>query len=376
MYDDCISAINKVAKYNSEEKMYETPAVASNLSTLIKHVGNVLITQYIKNENMERKKQVKDFLKLLVVDIGTSINTTVVETQSAWKRNKKVNLPSVDDIRKLYIHLEKIRTEAFKALEQSFSYCQWITLTEATLTSIHVFNRRRAGEIERILMEDFNNYEKLNKTMYSDIYKSLSAENRKIAEKYIRFCIRGKLGRTVPVLLSINLFQSIILILKFRKQAGVPEKNPYVFGLPGNIKGRYKYLRACTLLWKFADECSAERSYTLRGTILRKHIATYCIQLNLNDVDVSDLATFMGHSDKIHKDHYRQPLATRDILKISQYLEAVQGNTNNLDEDSSDDSENSEELNENKRMSIDNEAEKRYISGSNVYFLILYSQFL
>lgn len=309
IYDDCISAINKVAKYNPEEKMYQTPAVASNLSTLIKYIGNLLILECIKREDGEKKKQVKDFLKLLVVDIGTSIHTTVAETQSARKRQKKVQLPTIKDIKILYKYLEKTRAEAFKMLQKSFSYHQWLCLAEATLSSIHVFNRRRAGEMERILIEDFNNNEKLNGNLYNDIYKSLSVENRKIAEKYLRFCIRGKLGHTVPVLLSYDLFQSITLILEFRKQAKVPEKNPYVFGLPGYNKGRYKYLRACRLLRKFAEKCNATESSTLRGTVLRKQVATYCIQLNLSDIDISDLATFMGHSDNIHKSHYRQPLA-------------------------------------------------------------------
>lgn len=162
--------------------------------------------------------------------------------------------------------------------------------------------------------------------MYSDIYTSLSTQNRKIAEKYVRFCIRGKLGRTVPVLLPHDLFESINLILKFREKVGVPKNNPYVFGLPSNEKRRYKYLRACILMRKFAGQCNAVNSNTLRGTTLRKHVATHCIQFNLNEIDVSDLATFMGHADKIHKEHYRQPLPARDILKISQYLEAVQGN--------------------------------------------------
>lgn len=58
--------------------------------------------------------------------------------------------------------------------------------------SVHVFNRRRAGEIERALIEDFQNLEKLNENMYSDIYKSLSAQHKEIAQKYVRFCIRGK----------------------------------------------------------------------------------------------------------------------------------------------------------------------------------------
>jgi len=86
---------------------------------------------------------------------------------------------------------------------------------------------------------------------------------------------------------------------------------------------------------KFATECNATYSTSLRGTVLRKHIATSCIQLNLNDVDVLDLATFMGHADKIYREHYRQPLASRDIVKISQYLEAVQGNTQSDNESSS-----------------------------------------
>jgi len=108
----------------------------------------------------------------------------------------------------------------------------------------------------------------------------------------------------VPVLLSNKLFESINLILHFRNEAEVPAKNPYIFGLPGIKNQRYRYLRACILLRKFSKECNAIESTTLRGTSLRKHVATHCIQLNLNDIQVSDLATFMGHTKKIHKDHY------------------------------------------------------------------------
>lgn len=269
------------------------------------------------------------------MDIRTSVNKTVIETQSARKRHKKTVLPIREDIQKLYQHLKKRRTKAYTILEQTFSYANWISLTKATLTSIHVFNRRRAGEIERILIEDFQNYERLNKSMNTDVFNSLSEENKKVAEKYVRFCIRRKLGRTVPVLLTNDLFKCVNLILKFRKRAQVPTKNPYVFGLPGLNKDKYKYLLACVLMRKFAKEYNATYSTSLRGTVLRKHLATYCVQLNFNDVDISDLATFMGHTDKIHKEHYRQLLASRDIVKITKYLEAVKGNSQNDNKSSS-----------------------------------------
>lgn len=58
---DCICVINKVAKYNPEEKMYETPAVASNLSTLIKHIGNVLIMECAKRENAKKRNKLRIF---------------------------------------------------------------------------------------------------------------------------------------------------------------------------------------------------------------------------------------------------------------------------------------------------------------------------
>ena len=92
LYDDCIHAINIVAKYNSEEKVYETPSVAANLSTLIKHIGNLLIAECIKEEDPEKKNLVEDFLKLIIVDIGTSVNRTVIETQSAQRRLKFLNM--------------------------------------------------------------------------------------------------------------------------------------------------------------------------------------------------------------------------------------------------------------------------------------------
>jgi len=60
----------------------------------------------------------------------------------------------------------------------------------------------------------------------------------------------------------------------------------------------------------------------------------------------------MGHAEKIHREYCRQLLASRDIIKISQYLEAIQGNAQNLNESSSDNKY--EENEENKELQYDN----------------------
>lgn len=87
---------------------------------------------------------------------------------------------------------------------------------------------------------------------------------------------------------------------------------------------------------KFAKKCGAAKPDTLKGTLLRKHIATMCITFNLSENEVSDLANFLGHADRIHREHYRQPIITREILQMSKLLEAVQGNQ----DDSGDDLDN------------------------------------
>lgn len=53
-------------------------------------------------------------------------------------------------------------------------------------------------------------------------------------KKYVRFLIRGKKARGVPVLLTHLMSKAMHLILKYRDDAGVSKNNPYLFGIPGN----------------------------------------------------------------------------------------------------------------------------------------------
>ncbi|XP_011869393.1 PREDICTED: uncharacterized protein LOC105562869, partial [Vollenhovia emeryi] len=233
---------------------------------------------------------------------------------------------------------DKLRKN-YKALNEQFSKKAWHDLAASALISIQLFNRRRAGEIERILIKDFKNHQKIDENTVGEAYLKFSIEEKRAAQKYVRFTIRGKLNRTIPVLLHRELLVCLELLLKNRHLVNINKNNPYLFGIPGSFKGDYRYLRACELMRKFSEECGAEKPGTLRGTILRKHIATMCVNFNLSENEVSDLASFLGHADRIHKEHYRQPIITREILQISKLLEAVQGKQNDSEDDSDDGSE-------------------------------------
>lgn len=124
------------------------------------------------------------------------------------------------------------------------------------------------------------------------------------------------------------MFNSLQFILKSRNYSDVSEANPFVFGIPGS---RDKFIEACALLRIHSTRCGASRPDLLRGTHLRKHIATRSVLLNLSDSQISDLANCMWYSEQIHKSHYRLPIVAREITEISSLLQKAQGGDLHLD---------------------------------------------
>ena len=236
------------------------------------------------------------------------------------QRTKTVNLPKTQDIRILDDYLDKVINKESSKLKQKFDFDCWKKLAQATLIKLQIFNRRRAGEIERLKIEHF---ECQSITDDDDLYQNLTKEERESAKKYVRIVIRGKLNSMVPVLMSKEMVDIVSLILQHRKAAQVSSKNVFVFGIASTSKR--PYLRACVLMRQFSEECGAKNPTFLRGTNLRKHIATRCVDMELSDNQISRVAKFMGHDEKIHKNIYRQPVVKVDILDMSKVLEKAQG---------------------------------------------------
>ena len=165
-------------------------------------------------------------------------------------------------------------------------------------------------------------------------------------KKYVRLTTRGNRGKTVPVLVEQRLRKALELVITLRKEAGVPSFTNNMFGLPGGTPEEPRHLQSCVVMRAFSEECGASEPKLLRGTKLRKHIATNGIMLNLDSNDITDLASFMGHDEKIHKEHYRQAIAQREILQISRLLERAHKTKNEegLDEDSDNLQEEDEDI--------------------------------
>lgn len=217
-YRICIDVINILAGFDSSTKTYKIPSLATSLGTLLKTtlIGKTLISLTIFEDNIVKQKQIEIFLTLLNNEYGPAVSKVALETQMQLKRKKKVILPSIDDIKKLANFLKLQRSTALNNLKLKFSFKDWLNLSKSTLISIQLFNRRRAGEMERTLIEDYKNYQKIDPETNTDEFNALSFECQKIAMEYVRFTIRGKLSRTV--LLDFELQKCVELMLRYRRK--------------------------------------------------------------------------------------------------------------------------------------------------------------
>lgn len=317
-----VEAIRSMAKFDPQTKLFGSPSTALTTITLINTIGDLLVTEVGKLDQREKAADVDFFLKVFKKDVRTKVNKLVAITKAKNRLLRKLNIPTTADVNKLATFLDTERDKCFVQLTQKYSYEYWLKLSQLTLVTILVFNRRRAGEMRNINTSDFNVREII--AMQSDIVlDGIPEETRRKIKS--RILIRGKLDRTVAALLKPSWDDCIELLIRHRKDAGIPKSNEFLFALPTQLR-RIKVINVWTIMRSFAVACGAQNPSSLRGTNLRKHMASFCATRNLNDNDVSNLADFMGHDDAIHRNIYRNnPLSTQ-VSQMTLLLDAAQGN--------------------------------------------------
>ncbi|KAK6484851.1 hypothetical protein HHUSO_G12717, partial [Huso huso] len=135
---------------------------------------------------------------------------------------------------------------------------------------------------------------------------------------FSRIEIMGKRGRKVAVLLTPNMVKAMALLVDKRRECGVSDTNEFLFGRPkcwSHYRGQD---------WFYASQCGAKNPEHLRSTQLRKHVATLSQILSLKRNELDQLANFLGHDIRVHRDYYCLPEATTQLAKISKLLLAME----------------------------------------------------
>ncbi|CAI3083005.1 unnamed protein product [Diatraea saccharalis] len=186
--------------------------------------------------------------------------------------------------------------------------------TETIYCRILLLNRRRPGELQRLLLSTYQECHN-NSNAYEEFGRAISDAEKMLIKSFKRIVIRGKRGRGVPALLTDEVQADIDLLISIR-QKYISNKNQFLFAKPGseNTLCGYKVLE------KYANASGAKNPTAITTTKLRKHLATLTQMFNMKETDIEQLANFMGHTQAVHRQNYRLPDDVYQTAKLSKLL--------------------------------------------------------
>lgn len=106
-----------------------------------------------------------------------------------------------------------------------------------------------------------------------------------------------------------------MLITEINKYVG--SSNKYFFP---NCNSADEWINGCYIQIKYSKDCGAKFLELIRSSKLCRHIVTMMQIMDLRENEIRQVASFMGHTEKTHKEFYRLPKDVLMIAKISKIL--------------------------------------------------------
>ncbi|XP_036961816.1 uncharacterized protein LOC119023775 isoform X3 [Acanthopagrus latus] len=317
-FPQVIQAVRAVAGYELESNSYKTPSLALKLGHSLAKVAGIVQCNAIIANRHDVAESAKQFATLYEKKWNESISAAALGTLKQAKWNKPQLLPFTQDVSRLHKFLATESAKCMKDLEENRNSITFGNLAKVTLTQVVLFNRKRQGEVSKMELQVFTSRNRTE--LNPDIMIGLTELEKKLARHFDRVEIRGKGSRMVPVLLTPDMIAAMDLLVTNRNDCQVCTENVYLFARPGV----FSHYRGSDCFRKYAKQCGAKYPEALTSTRLRKQVATLSTVLNLKENEMDQLATFLGHNIRVHREFYRLPESTLQLAKVSKLLIAME----------------------------------------------------
>lgn len=341
MFDLLVVAVKNLCLHKSrahDRPGIQKAALLLKLGPLIKKAaslyrGNCLRNIHKKENTEEEKKtalegnrQTKDFLTIMELEWRTRLSSAALSSLKERKFNAGQLLPVTSDLIMLTSHINTELDAMMEKVVINNNKCtieDYRRLSELDLTSIMLFNKKRPGDVSNMKVKDvttrpdFRNSSEEIRSMMTPLEKQLAAR--------MTVCdVRGKCNRRVPVILTERTKKATELLIQLRDKVGVDPKNPFLFAI-ANYEAAH--LRAHFVLQRLCGEVALKAPHLIKGTYLRKYVATVTQIINLTENEADWLARHLGHDIRVHREFYRLHENAVEATKVSRLLLAVESGT-------------------------------------------------
>ena len=314
------NAVRNMSEFIPSTNRYRTPSLAQKIGPMIEKICDMLTTEGIEKQDSLMQQKVADFKKLYDLNWSESVSRNASKTLAEEKRKKATSslLPMADDVKLLSNYLENKAKQSYEILHGDPTTEEkqkaWLQLSESVLTHTILFSRRRAGEVSKMTLNDYE--KKTSADVDGPVAETLTQLERKLCTIMKRTIVKGKRGRPVAVLFNQQMVKYIDCLIDNREEF-VDSENTYLFARYAPSLG---HIRGTDTMRESAKACGAERPKTLRSTTLRKQIATLSQVMNLKENELDVLARFLGHDIRVHREYYRLTDETIQVAKVAKLL--------------------------------------------------------
>ncbi|KAJ8964767.1 hypothetical protein NQ314_004658 [Rhamnusium bicolor] len=313
MFQHFISATKVISGYDINTKSFKSPSLAMHVGTSLKTVCDVAYKLVIEKKNIP-SHWCSELSRLALKNLK----------ERHWE--KPLQLPLTSDLQLFNEYLNKLADEAIDNLSNdNNSKIHYKQLTECVLAKTVIFNRKRIGDVQYLKIYNYiKDYSTINQEYFTE---ALTEVEKIICENHKRIVTGGKGSKSVPILFTKQTQKYIKCLLRVRQETDiVPKSNPYLFANPDSEN---HWMAGVNIMRKLARSCGAKHPELLTSTKFRKHVATALQLMTIEDTEMEQITTFMGHMEKKHAEFYRLPqdiYQTAKVTKILLLMEKGRGN--------------------------------------------------
>ena len=320
-FDTCLSGTFELCKLNITDdgrREFQIPSLALRLGHLLKKMATIKQGYCLRNDLTDGLKEAENFGQLLQGEWTDSIASNAHNTLKRRKDQTVEVLPLTDDLRQLREYQMKLMKQCIDQIQEIAMYSTWRKLAQLTMTRMIIFNKRRGGEVSRLLLQTYNTRPNWKQSTNQEVLSSLQPLEQKLLDRVDLVQIPGKKNRKVPILITADVKEAIDILNAYRDKVDIPSSNPYCFA--SRSAG---YLDSWQAMSSISQEASLKQPELVTSTKLRKYNATVSQLFDLNHGELEWLSNHMGHDLNIHKDFYRLHDSTIEIAKVSRLLMAI-----------------------------------------------------
>ena len=321
-FDTVIKATEEICGVMSTDegrRAFKKPSLAVRSGHLLVKIGNVKRGCALRRQNEGDRLATETFLSLLKSEWTDTISSCALNTLKRRKDHQVQILPLTEDLVKVRDHMLKEMEKGSRVVLSNHDYSTWRKLAQMTMSRLILFNKRRGGEVSRLLLKTYQDRPKWEETMNREILSSLQGLELALIKRLDLIEVPGKKNRKVPILVTQEAKTAMDVLAKTRDAVGIPERNPFFFA-SRSLDG---YLNSWQAMKSVVDDKNVESPMSISSTRLRKYIATVCQLFDLKEGEMEWLANHMGHELNIHRDFYRLHESTVEIAKVSRVLMAI-----------------------------------------------------